>query len=173
MVKIAIIGYAGSGKSSLARYIGNKYNIPVLYLDCVHWLSGWIERKREEEIKIVESFLNENSGWVIDGTYTRVTFVRRLKEADRIIFMNFNRFSCLYRAFKRFFQYRGKSRESITAGCDEKIDFEFVKWILYKGRGKKRKEIYREVLKEYESKVIVINNQKELNLYKNNQLFCD
>ncbi len=172
-MKIAIIGYAGSGKSSLARYIGNKYNIPVLYLDCVHWLSGWIERKREEEIKIVESFLNENSGWVIDGTYTRVTFVRRLKEADRIIFMNFNRFSCLYRAFKRFFQYRGKSRESITAGCDEKIDFEFVKWILYKGRGKKRKEIYREVLKEYESKVIVINNQKELNLYKNNQLFCD
>ena len=92
------------------------------------------------------------------------------KEADKIIFMNFNRFTCLYRAFKRFFEYRGKSRESITAGCDEKIDFEFVKWILYKGRGKKRKEIYREVLKEYKGKVIVINNQKELNLYRNKQL---
>ncbi len=169
-MKIAIIGYAGSGKSSLAGYIGNKYNIPVLYLDCIHWLPGWIERKREEEIKIAESFLNNNLDWVIDGTYTRVTFVRRLKEADKIIFMNFNRFTCLYRAFKRFFEYRGKSRESITAGCDEKIDFEFVKWILYKGRGKKRKEIYREVLKEYKGKVIVINNQKELNLYRNKQL---
>jgi len=169
-VKIAIIGYAGSGKSSLAEYIGIKYNISVLYLDNVHWLPGWIERKREDENAIVENFLNGNSEWVIDGTYTKVAFQRRLKDADKIIFMNFNRFICLYRAIKRFFKYKGRSRESITLGCNEKPDFEFIKWILYKGRRKKRKEIYSGVLREYEKKVIVINNQKELDLYKTDNL---
>ncbi len=167
-MKIAVIGYSGSGKSSLAKYIGIKYNISVLYLDTVHWLPGWIERKLDEETVIVKDFLDNNSEWVIDGNYTRVVFERRLEEADKIIFMNFNRFTCLYRVLKRFFEYRGNTRGSITSGCNEKIDFEFLKWILYKGRTIHRRKKYKKFLKEYESKVIVINNQRELNLYKEN-----
>lgn len=96
-MKAIIIGYSGSGKSSLAGYLGNKYDIPVLYLDKVHWLSGWRERNTDESVLIVEKFLNCNSEWIIDGNYRKLLYERRLKEADIIIFMNFNRIVCFYR----------------------------------------------------------------------------
>ena len=56
-MKIAIIGYSGSGKSTLAERLGNKYSAPVLYLDKVHWLPGWIEREPPKELEMTQSFL--------------------------------------------------------------------------------------------------------------------
>lgn len=161
-MKIAIIGYSGSGKSTLAQKLGEKYNANVLHLDTVHWLPGWQERNVQEEKEIVKDFLDSNSSWVIDGNYGKVLHDRRMEEADKIIFMNFNRFACLYRAFKRYFRYKGKSRASMTEGCPEKIDLEFVMWILYKGRDKKHKQKYKRVLAQYSNKTLVIRNQREL-----------
>ena len=167
-MKIAIIGYSGCGKSTLAAYLGRKYNCNVLYLDCVHWQPGWKERLREEEICIVKEFMENNDSWVIDGNYSRVLHDQRMQQADKIIFMNFNRFNCLYRAAKRFVKYCGKTRESMTQGCPEKIDFEFVKWILRDGRTKKHKEKYKRILEQYNEKVTVIRNQRQLSaFYKN------
>lgn len=161
-MKIAIIGYSGSGKSTLAEKLGKKYNIEALYLDTVHWLPGWKERGREEEIDIVGEFLDSHNGWVIDGNYSKVYFERRMEEADMIIFMCFNRFSSLMKAVKRYKKYKGQTRESMTAGCPEKIDFHFVKWILWDGRRKKVCGKYKATVKKYAEKSFVIKNQKQL-----------
>lgn len=69
-MRIAIIGYSGSGKSTLAAQLGQKLQVPVLHLDSVHWLPGWVERPREEEKQIVRAFLDEHDAWVIDGNYS-------------------------------------------------------------------------------------------------------
>lgn len=111
-MKIAIIGYSGCGKSTLAGYLSELYQIPVLYLDSVFWLPGWKGRKREESADIVKNFLDTNVSWVIDGNYSYMEYEKRMEEADRIIFLSFNRFSCLFRAFRRYFKYRGTTRES-------------------------------------------------------------
>lgn len=165
-MKVAIIGYSGCGKSTLAGELSERYQIPVLYLDCVFWLPGWESRKREESIEIVKKFLDENASWVIDGNYFYMEYERRMEEADRIIFMNFNRFSCLFRAFCRYFKYRGKTRDSMGEGCEEKIDLEFVWWILHAGRDRKHKERYKKVMQQYGEKCIVIKNQKQLTRLK-------
>lgn len=144
-MKIAIIGYSGSGKSSLAAFLGELYNVDVLYLDSLHFLSGWVERETQDEINLMNEFLHSHSQWVIDGNYGCLSYQQRMEEADQIIFMNFNRFVCLYRAIKRLFRYRGKTRESITEGCIEKIDFEFIRWILYDGRTSKLKKDIRKL----------------------------
>lgn len=166
-MKIAIIGYSGSGKSSLAAFLGELYNVDVLYLDSLHFLSGWVERETQDEINMMNEFLHSHSQWVIDGNYGYLSYQQRMEEADQIIFMNFNRFVCLYRAIKRLFRYRGKTRESITEGCIEKIDFEFIRWILYDGRTSKLKKRYQKVIKQYKNKTIVIKNQKQFNTFKN------
>lgn len=44
-MKIAVIGYSGSGKSTLAGVLGERYDIPVLHLDRVHFLPDWQERE--------------------------------------------------------------------------------------------------------------------------------
>ena len=62
-MRIAVIGYSGSGKSTLAARLGAAYGVPVLHLDSVHWLPGWVERPREEEKALVRAFLDQNASW--------------------------------------------------------------------------------------------------------------
>ena len=70
-MKIAILGLSGSGKSTLAKQLGSFYHAPVLHLDAVHFLPGWVERVPGEEEQLVTSFLDTHSSWVMDGNYTR------------------------------------------------------------------------------------------------------
>lgn len=165
-MKIVIIGYSGSGKSTLAKILGRAYNTEVLHLDSVHWLPGWKKRNDEDKSQITDDFLNSHSSWVIDGNYSNLFYDRRMEEADMIIFLNFNRFSCLLRAFRRYFKYRGSTRDDIGKGCPEKMDFEFIRWILHDGRSKRAKARYAGVIRKYSQKTVIIRNQRELDEYK-------
>lgn len=164
-MRIVIIGYSGSGKSTLAGLFGKALGLPVLHLDTAHWMAGWKERPKAERTAIVRKFLDENKGWVIDGNYTKVFYEERMEKADRIIFMDFGRFTCLYRAWKRKEQYKGKSRPDMTAGCDEKLDFEFAKWILWDSRNKNAKARYRALQEKYPEKFVRIRNQRQLTAF--------
>ena len=46
--------------------------------------------------------------------------------------------------------------------CNEKIDLEFVKWVLHDGRTRQVKKHYDSVISQYKEKVIVVKNQKQL-----------
>ena len=162
-MKISIVGYSGSGKSTLASKLGVFYDVPVLYLDKVQFLPNWIDRDEQEAKDIIKKFLDDNqNGWIIDGNYIKRHLDERLSQSDKIIFLNFNRFVCFFRALKRRIIYKGKSRESMTIGCDEKFDYSFMKWILIDGRTKQRKEKYLEIKNTYKDKFIEIKNQKQL-----------
>ena len=78
---IAVLGHNGSGKSTLAKQLGSFYHAPVLHLDAVHFLPGWVERVPGEEEQLVTSFLDTHSSWVMDGNYTKTCYARRLEEA--------------------------------------------------------------------------------------------
>ncbi|MDO4167574.1 MAG: DNA topology modulation protein [Eubacteriales bacterium] len=155
-----IIGYSGSGKSTLAQTLGEKYHCEVLHLDCVHWLPGWQERDHTEQNAMISNFLDTHESWVIDGNYRATCYERRMNEATQIIFLDFPRHICLYRAIKRYISYRGKSRESMTEGCMEKIDLEFLWWILHKGRDQKHKKRYQYVCEKYAKKTVVLKNPR-------------
>lgn len=160
--RTVIIGYSGSGKSTLAQKLGERYQCEVLYLDRVHWLPGWKERDDEEKKKIVSEFMDRRDYWVIDGNYKSLCCERRMSEATQIIFLNFPVLICLYRAVKRWLMYRGKSRESMTEGCNEKIDREFLWWILHEGRDKSHRVWYQKICEEYGEKVVMLRRPKEV-----------
>ena len=164
-MKIAVLGYSGSGKSTLARLLAEKYRVDILHFDTVQFLPGWVIRSDAEKTRLTEEFLNTHDAWVIDGNYSRFFFERRMEEADEIVFLLFNRFSCLYRAYRRSRIYAGKTRPDMAEGCQEKFDWEFATWILWKGRGKKNKQLFGGVMNRYPDKIVVIKNQKQLNAY--------
>lgn len=165
-MRVMITGYSGSGKSTLSRKVQERYQVPALHLDSVQFLPGWRTRARSEQSLIVQSFLDENpGGWVIDGNYSALSFARRCEEADVIIQMLFGRLDCLLRCLRRYRAYRGGSRPDMSEGCDEKIDWEFVRWILWDGRTKERRDLYRHVRERYPEKVVVIRNQRQLDAY--------
>ena len=162
-MKIAILGTSGSGKSTLAKRLGERYGLPVLHMDTVHFLPGWVERPFAEEEAIVRQFLDENAGgWVIDGNYSKTCYDRRLKEADKIIVLWFSPLVCLWRAIRRWQQNKGRVRESSAPGCEEKIDAEFVRWILHDGRTKQKWAKMERIREKYPEKYVLIRNQREL-----------
>lgn len=171
-MKIAIIGYSGSGKSTLAQALGQKYRCPVLHLDTVHFLPGWVDRPLAEEQAILARFLEEHSAWVIDGNYSRTHFDRRMEQADQIIFLDFGRAACFCRALRRYLANRGQTRASAAPGCPEKFDREFARWILHGGRTAKHRAHYQSVLRRWGGKTVVLKNQRQLSAYCRRELQC-
>lgn len=163
-MKIAVLGYCGAGKSTLARALGEHYGIPVLHFDTVHWAPGWQERDRAEAHRMVHKFM-ESSDWVIDGNYTKFEYERRLAEADRVILLLFPRAVCFLRAWRRFLRYRGSCRTDMGEGCPEKMDREFMWWILWKGRTRKKQAEFSWVMDRYPEKTVILKSQREIDRY--------
>ena len=164
-MRISVLGYSGSGKSTLSRTLGEKYSADVLHFDAIHWLPGWQMNTSEEKLRLTEEFLNSHDSWVIDGNYTKYFLERRLESSDEIILMLFNRFSCLLRVIKRRVEYSGRTRPDMGAGCEEKIDLDFLKWVLWEGRDRKKRQRFKEIAEKYPEKVTVIKNQRQLDKY--------
>lgn len=53
----------------------------------------------------------------------------------------------------------------MAEGCNEKLDPEFVRWILWEGRSRKIRDRYRRIREQYPDKVIVLRNQRQLDAY--------
>lgn len=163
-MKIAVIGYSGAGKSTLARALGVRYGIPVLHFDTVQFTPNWEERDRAEAHRMVHEFM-EHPAWVIDGTYSNFEYERRLNEADTIIFLNFPRLACFWRAWKRYFRFRGRSRPDMADGCCEKMDREFMWWLLWEGRTRRKRKKFQRVLEQYPEKTVVLKSQRDIDRY--------
>lgn len=168
-MKIAVMGYSGSGKSTLARTLAERHGVEVLHLDSVQFLPGWVVRDEADKERMVREFLDTHSGWVVDGTYSKLSFARRLEEADRIILLLFNRFTALWRVTKRYLAYRGQSRPDMAEGCGEKLDAEFVWWVLHKGRSRRDRDRWRQIAARYPEKTVILKNQRQIDAFLEKQ----
>ena len=135
MQRITIIGSGGSGKSTLAVRLGSLLQLPVHHLDSLYWKPGWVETERSKWVVIQQSLVDTGS-WIIDGNYGGTIDIR-LEASDTVIFLDMNRFTCLFRAIKRTLKHFGKHRSDMGDGCNERFDFNFVRWIY--GFPKKKK----------------------------------
>lgn len=169
-MKIAVMGYSGSGKSTLARTLAEGYSLAILHLDRVQFLPGWVERDLKSRRRLVQEFLDTHDGWVVDGTYSRLSFERRLEEADLVVLLLFNRFSSLWRVIKRYLTYREGTRPDMAEGCGEKLDAEFISWILLKGRTPSDRERWRQIRAQYPKKTVVLKNQRQIDAFLEKRL---
>lgn len=127
--RIMIIGSGGAGKSTLARQLGERLDLPVTHLDREYWQTGWVAPpKAEWDARVAELVAGDR--WIIDGNYGATLGVR-LAAADTVIFLDFPRLLCLWRVVCRFLAYRGHSRPDMAPGCPEQLDREFLYWIWH------------------------------------------
>ncbi len=163
-MKVMILGHPGCGKSTMAQALNKKYNIDILYLDQVRFKENWIEREMGECEKLVGDFLKKDS-WIIDGNFSKVYYEERFNDADYIIYLNYPRVVCFYRIIKRWFKHRKSPRSSVSAGCNEKLDLEFMYFILIKSRLKSRLKRFKNIQNKYSNKFYEIKNNKELDKF--------
>lgn len=127
MRRVSIIGSGGAGKSTLARQLGEMTGLPVIHLDQRFWRPGWTETPKAQWRETVENLV-EGDEWIIDGNFGGTMDIR-LAAADTVVFLDFPRLLCTYRAIKRAITYRNKTRPDMGPGCSEKFDLEFLRWV--------------------------------------------
>jgi adenylate kinase family enzyme len=137
----------------------------VLYLDTVQFMPGWAERDRDDARSLVRDFMARNAAWVIDGNYTGFLQSERLEQADAILMLEFPRRVCLWRVVKRYLRHRNTTRDSMAEGCTEKLDAEFVRWVLFTGRTKAIRRHYRDIAAHYADKTRVFRSQRQVDEY--------
>lgn len=186
MEKIMVLGVSsGVGKSSFARKLSEKKNIPVHHLDSYFWKAGWIESSEKEFSEKQQQLVKEDR-WIIEGNYTG-TYEIRSGKADTLIYLELPLAVCLYRVVKRRITNQGKTRPDMALGCPEKLDKEFLTFIIstYSARKvKMRKRMVQFIEESPHNKVVFLRNQRQINgylekmadlpttLYKDNSFNC-
>ena len=158
MERILIIGCGGAGKSTLARQLGERLNLPVVHLDQIWWAPGsWKHLEREEFDALVLQEM-EKPQWIMDGNYNR-TIPMRMEKCDAIIYLDFPRITCLLGWIKRVITNWGHARADMAPGCNEWFDPEMANWIW--NFNKQNREKYYRMLNEAEGiETIVLKNRR-------------
>lgn len=161
--RIAIIGSPGSGKSTLAKQLQEIYNLPVYHLDQYFFKPNWVASNLDE-YKVIHDKICDLDEWIIDGVNLKL-MQYRIERADIIIFLDFPRYLCFYRIFKRLFKYYGKETPGGPQGCFEKLSWASVPFLKYVWNFKNRyPSKIKELLKNYQStkKTYMLRSQKEI-----------
>ena len=127
MRRVAIVGYSGGGKSSLARRLAEKTGLPLVHIDQEYWRPDWVEPPFEQW-RARHADLIAAPAWIIDGNSTR-TLPARSAAADTLVYLDMPRWRCLLQVLWRVVTSHGRVREDMAPGCPERFDAAFLRYI--------------------------------------------
>lgn len=120
MKRVVILGRGASGKSTLARRLGEIAGLPVIELDKIFWGSDLVPTPPDQWAEIQQKLVAEER-WIMDGDLGPYDVIEvRLRAADTIVLLDFSLLRCAWRTFRRsreradfwfwLFGYRWRSR---------------------------------------------------------------
>jgi adenylate kinase family enzyme len=99
--------------------------LPIIHLDQEYWQPDWVEPDAREWKRIVPQ-LAERPTWVMDGNYAGSLPVR-LQACDAALFLDFPTWACFRGIASR--RWRGGERLDMAAGCHERFNLEFYRFV--------------------------------------------
>ena len=161
--RILVIGYPGAGKSTFATELGKLTGLPVIHLDREFWQPGWVQKPKDlwrEHTRL----LADRDEWIMDGSYDHTLDIR-LQRADKVIFLDYSRYLCLWRVIKRVMTNHGTVRSDMADGCPEKIDLAFLKFV-WNYRRDRYPIVHKHLNDHYATgELIVLKNPAETRAY--------
>jgi adenylate kinase family enzyme len=98
--KINVKGSSGSGKSTFARELASRLDLPYVELDALHHGPNWSEPTPAEFRARVRPIV-ERDGWVIDGNYEGKLGDLVLREAELVVWLDLPLWPKLRRLWQR------------------------------------------------------------------------
>lgn len=131
-----VLGCSGGGKSTLTSNLAKILGLRAIHLDHYLWKAGWIQQSRKAMQTSVD-IATKQDGWICDGNHSVSNYYERVERSSMLIWVDMPRWRCLLNVILRVWKYRGKTRPSMTKGCNERIDigFLFYIWNFNKTRG--------------------------------------
>ena len=160
--KIYIIGPVGSGKTTLAKILSNKYNINYYELDKVVFDDDNGNRKRtDEEVTTIFNKIIRKKKWIVEDVGRKI-FIDGIKEADIVYYLDLSSFEIYKRCISRWIRQKS-GKEVYNYKPTIKGLIQMLGWARdnTKNKDKKIKRIINNC-KEYK-----ILNLKDINVLEN------
>lgn len=116
--RVLVYGVTGSGKTTLARQIGERLSLPWHSVDELAWEPGWIQVPTEVQRANIEAICSQEE-WVLDTAYGSWADIP-LARADLVVGLDFPRWISLSRLLRRSL-LRVIRRTSVCNGNVESI----------------------------------------------------
>jgi len=116
MTRVAIIGNAGGGKSTLATALSRALGLPVHHIDRIQFQPGW-KQSPPELIAQEHHRILASSRWIIDGWGGWSLIQTRLEAADAVIVIDFPIWQHLWWALKRQVRHPFSSTPDRPENC--------------------------------------------------------
>jgi adenylate kinase family enzyme len=159
--RILILGGSGAGKSTLAAELGRMTGLPVVHLHRHFWQPGWQEPPPATRRVKVAGLVAEPA-WIIDGNFGD-TLAARVAAADTILFLNFPTWRCFAQVLKRTLRSFGRVRPDLAAGCPERLDIAFLRYVWRYRRDDRNRHFT--ALSEFRGQLIMLRRPAEVRAY--------
>ena len=116
MTRIAIIGNAGGGKSTVSRQLRDLLGLPLYPIDRLQWRPGWQAIPKAEFAEAHAKLIVEPR-WIIDGWGDFDAIEERFHQADTIILVDYPLWRHYWWAIKRQFMCCFRPRIDGPPGC--------------------------------------------------------
>lgn len=151
MKRVIVIGCPGSGKSTFARALAKKTNLPLVHLDMLYWNPDRTTvDKSEFRVRLSEAM--EQEKWIIDGNYGG-TMELRMAACDTVFFLDYDTELCLAGIAQR----RGRPRSDMPWVEDKTEDEDFVEFIRQYNKASRPKVL----------KLLQTYGEKNIHIFKN------
>ncbi|MEU6866776.1 topology modulation protein [Streptomyces sp. NPDC046876] len=124
-MRIALIGWGGSGKTYLSKQLADHFRAPVTHLDAVYYDDEW-NALDEDEFAATQEELVAAPCWVIEGNYAG-TLPIRLRRAEAVVFLDLPAWVCLWGIAQRRMRYGGGQNN--TTGVYDRINWSFIRYV--------------------------------------------
>jgi adenylate kinase family enzyme len=127
VARVLVIGPSGAGKSTFARALARRTGLPVVHLDRLYWLPGWVQAAPEDSRAGLAQAAAAES-WIIEGAYADALDLC-LSRAQQIFAFDCQRLGCLWRVLVRVVRNRGRAQPDMPDGSPEKLKWDFMREI--------------------------------------------